>query len=157
MRTRMFIVLGIVLGLPLLAGSRTYMVTAANVRGEPTLEANQTSGYYLWCDRQGLHLRWTTDGTPLLFTGRIDLDKPVREVKRVRQEAGGWARSHGKRVVMFSATSRGDIDGVDVVVPAARRARIELQIDGKDASAEQIFLGARGLHPDGVPLKVALP
>jgi len=157
MRTRILVVLGIVLGLPLLAGSGTYMVTAAKVRGEPTLEPEKKTGYYLWCDRRTLHLRWTTDGTPLLFTGRIDLDKPVREVTRVRQEAGGWARSHGNRVVMFSATSRGAIDGVDVLVPTGRLARLELQIDGQDASPEQIFLGAKGLHPDGVPLKVALP
>jgi len=137
-----------------IAGPRLYSVPAGSVRGEPTIEEGKATGIYVWYDRAGLHLRWTTDGNPVLFAGRLDLDKPLKELKRVRDDSGGWARPHGKRVVMFSSTSRGEIDGMDLKIPGGRRVRMEFQIDGKDPVIEQVFFGAKGKHPKGFPLSV---
>lgn len=138
------------------AGPRLYSVGAGQVRGQPAIEEGKVSGIFIWSDRSGLHLRWTTDGKPLLFSGRLDLDKPLREMKRVSDEAGGWAKAHGKRVIMFSSTSRKEIDGLDLVIPGGRRVRMELQIDGKEPAIEQVFFGAKGSHPKGFPLSVNL-
>ena len=138
------------------AGPRLFSVAAGSLRGEPTIEEGKVTGIFIWYDRQGLHLRWTTDGKPVLFSGRMDLDKPLGELKRVRDDAGGWARAHGKRVVMFSSTSRSEIDGMDLKIPGGRRVRMEFQIDGKDPTIEQVFFGAKGKNPKGFPLSVNL-
>ena len=100
--------------------------------------------------------RWCTDGKPYLFTGRIDADKPIKELTDVRKESGGWAKIYGNRIVMFSKTSRGQVDGLDLTIPQGRIVQIEFHIDGKEPTPEQIFLGEKGAHPKGVPLKIRL-
>jgi hypothetical protein len=153
MRFRL-VVLAVLFALPVLAGPKTHFVGAGTVRGAPEIEPNKVVGFYLWADKDGLHLRWTTDGTAHLFSGRLDLDKPLKELVRVREVAGGWARMHGNRVVMFSSTSRGAVDGLDLVIPAGRKVRLEIQVDGKDPLPEQVLLGAKGNNPKGFPLTI---
>jgi len=156
MRTRKWILLLALLALPALALARTYTVGAGQVRGQPAIEEGKVLGYFIWVDKQGFHLRWCTDGKPYLFTGRIDTDKPVKDLKNVRAEPGGWAKIYGGRIVMFSKTSRGPVDGLDLSVPQGRIVQIEFHIDGKEPTPEQIFLGGKGAHPKGVPLKIRL-
>ena len=156
MRYRKWILLMTLLALPALALARTYSVGAGQVRGQPAIDEGKVLGYFIWVDKEGFHLRWCTDGTPYLFTGRIDTDKPVKELKDVRTEPGGWAKIYGNRIVMFSKTSRGQVDGLDLVVPQGRIIQIEFHIDGKEPTPEQIFLGEKGVHPKGVPLKIRL-
>jgi hypothetical protein len=144
----------IVLAWPADAAPKLYSIGAGSVRGKPEIEEGKVTGIFIWFDREGLHMRWTTSGKPVLFSGRLDLDKPLGELKRVRDDAGGWARAHGKRVVLFSCTSRGELDGIDLTIPAGRRVRMELQIDGTDATPEEVYFGAKGVHPKGFPLSV---
>ena len=128
MHRRKWIVLLALLALPALALARTY-----------TIGAGKVLGYFIWADKEGFHLRWCTDGKPYLFTGRIDADKPIKELTDVRKESGGWAKIYGNRIVMFSKTSRGQVDGLDLTIPQG-----------------QVFLGQKGQHPKGVPLKIQL-
>ena len=153
---RKWILLIGLLALPALALARTYSVGAGQVRGQPTIEEGKVVGYFIWVDKEGFHLRWCTDGKPFLFTGRIDADKPIKEIKDVREEPGGWAKIYGNRIVMFSKTSRGQIDGLDLSIPQGRIVQIEFHIDGIEPKPEQIFLGEKGAHPKGVPLKIRL-
>jgi hypothetical protein len=156
MHGRKSIILLALLALPALALAATYTVGAGLVRGRPAIEEGKVLGYFIWADQEGFHLRWCTDGKPYLFTGRIDTDKPVKEIKDVRDEPGGWARIYGGRIVMFSKTSRGQVDGLDLVIPRGRLVQIEFHIDGLEPTPEQIFLGEKGQHPRGVPLKIHL-
>lgn len=156
MSRRKWILLLAFLALPALALARTYSVGAGQVRGQPGIEEGKILGYFIWVDKEGFHLRWCTDGKPYLFTGRIDADKPIKEIKDVREEPGGWAKIYGNRIVMFSKTSRGQVDGLDLTIPQGRIVQIEFHIDGKEPTPEQIFLGEKGAHPKGVPLKIRL-
>jgi hypothetical protein len=156
MRKRNWIVLFVLLALPALALARNYTIGAGKVRGQPGIEEGKVLGYFIWMDQEGFHLRWCTDGKPYLFTGRIDTDKPIKELKDVREESGGWAKIYGNRIVMFSKTSRGQVDGLDLIVPNGRIVQIEFHIDGIEPTPEQVFLGEKGQHPKGVPLKIRL-
>ena len=156
MRKRKWIILLALLALPALALAGTYTVGAGQVRGQPAIEEGKVLGYFIWVDKQGFHLRWCTDGKPYLFTGRIDTDKKVKELKDVKAETGGWAKIYGNRIVMFSKTSRGPVDGLDLTIPQGRIVQIEFHIDGKEPTPEQVFLGQKGAHPKGVPLKIRL-
>lgn len=156
MRKRKWILLFVLMAIPALALAKTYTVGAGQVRGQPTIDEGKVLGYFIWVDKAGFHLRWSTDGKPFLFTGRIDTDKPVKELKDVRTEPGGWAKIYGGRIVMFSKTSRGQVDGLDLAIPQGRIVQIEFHIDGKEPAPEQVFLGEKGTHPKGVPLKIRL-
>ena len=156
MHRRKWIVLLALLALPALALAKTYTIGAGKVRGQPGIEEGKVLGYFIWVDQEGFHLRWCTDGKPYLFTGRIDADKPIKGLTDVREESGGWAKIYGNRIVMFSKTSRGQVDGLDLTIPQGRIVQIEFHIDGKEPTPEQIFLGEKGAHPKGVPLKIRL-
>ena len=156
MHRRKWILLLALLALPVLALAKTYTVGTGQVRGQPSMEEGKVLGYFIWVDKDGFHLRWCTDGTPYLFTGRIDADKPIKEIKDVREEPGGWAKIYGNRIVMFSKTSRGQVDGLDLTIPQGRIVQIEFHIDGLEPTPEQVFLGEKGAHPKGVPLKIRL-
>lgn len=148
------LVASFVLTWPVGAGPKLYSIGAGSVWGKPEIEEGKVTGIFVWFDSEGLHLRWTAGGKPVLFSGRLDLDKPMGELKRVRDDAGGWARAHGNRVVLFSSTSRGELDGIDLKIPDGRRVRMELQLDGNDAVPEEVYFGAKGVHPKGFPLSV---
>lgn len=151
------VVLLLLIGSVALAGSKAFRVPARMLRGQPELAAGSFEGYHIWTDRDGLHLRWSASSQPLLFTGRLDTDKPVKEVKRLRKDAGGWARSHGNRIVLFSSTVRpGEIDGIDVVIPRCRKSQLQIDIDGKPPETDQVFLGKDGQHPQAIPLVLYL-
>lgn len=156
MRLRVLVlcVIGVVVAGAAFAAPKAFQVLARTVKGKPALEVDKAVAYFLWVDEKGVHLRWTTDGKPYLFSGRIDTDRPLKELKRVRETGSGWAMAHGDRIVMFSTTSRGNEDGIDLAIPGARTLQIELKIDANPATPEQVFLGASAAHPGGLPLLV---
>ena len=132
-------------------------IPAGKLRGRPEIDKANCNGYYIWNDKEGLHIRWCTADKPLLFTGRLDTDKPIIELKRIEPKFGGWARTHGNRIVLFSSTVRkGDIDGIDLKIPRGRRVQLMLDTDGKNPEPEMVYLGARGVHPKSLPLVLRL-
>ena len=154
MRLSKWLVVVICLGLaaPGLAGPKVHTVAASKVKGAPALEEGKQDGFYAWADKDGFHVRWNTGSAPTLFHGRIDTDRPIKVTKRLRELGPGWIKQHGDRIVMFSATTRGELDGFDLEVPGARRIQLELTIDGQEPKVEQVFLGKDGFHPPGLPL-----
>ncbi len=154
MRLRSCLVLAtcLTLGTPCLAGPKVHTIAASKVKGKPALEEGAVDGLHAWSDAEGIHVRWNTTGAPVLFHGRLDTDRPIKELKRIRDLASGWVKQHGDRIVMFSATTRGDMDGFDLNVPGSRRIQLELTIDGQEPKPEQVFLGKDGYHPPGFPL-----
>ncbi|HOX42014.1 MAG TPA: hypothetical protein PK668_00375 [Myxococcota bacterium] len=134
---------------------RPKLVAAKQVKGQPTLEEGKRVAVYLWSDDAGFHLRWVNAGQPTLFAGRLDLDKPLKEKTRLLGDVGsGWVELSGDRIVMFSTTLRQGVDGLDLVAPGGSKVQIDLKIDGQDATPEQVFLGAQGGHPEGMPLLI---
>lgn len=154
MRLTSWLILAVCLGLavPCLAGPKVHTIAATKVKGKPVLEEGAVDGLHVWADRDGIHVRWNTSGVPVLFHGRVDTDRPIKETKRLRELGSGWVKQHGDRIVMFSATTRGDLDGFDLQVPGSRRIQLELTIDGQEPKPEQVYLGKDGYHPPGFPL-----
>ncbi len=157
LRLRTVLILVIAFCLPVLAGPKVFNVGAGLLRGKPDISTDKTSGYYIWYDRDGLHLRFNAINEPRLYTGRIDTDRPVKGVTRVREKAGGWARAYGNRIVLFSATVRpGQTDGVDIAVPGAHRAQLLLDIDGTPPVPQEVYLGKKQTNPSGLPMQLIL-
>jgi len=138
--------------LPCLAGPKVYTVNASKFKGKPSLEEGKANGLYTWVDADGIHVRWATSDAPTLFHGRVDTDRPIKETKRLLDVGPGWVKQQGDRIVMFSSTTRGDLDGFDLNVPGCRRIQLELTIDGQEPKPEQVFIGKTGFHPPGFPL-----
>jgi len=133
-------------------------VVGGALKGKPAdYQVDKAVGCFLWLDEQGLHVRWTTTpGKPILFAGRVDTDRPLKELTRITDTSSGWVKNNGDRIVMFSTTSRGGEDGFDLTIPGVRKLLVELKIDGNDPLPEQVTLGARSAHPTGFPMSIGL-
>ncbi len=138
------------------AGPRAARVYARAVRGAPDVEPEKRDAFFIWTDGEGFHVRWTNAGEPTLFAGRIDTDRPLRDLERVYEHGAGFVKAYGGRIVMFSSTSRGTTDGFDVQIPGGRKLQLELTIDGEEPDTEQVRFGAEGAQPDGFPMLVFL-
>jgi hypothetical protein len=158
MRLRSFLVLGACLAFstPALARTKVHTMTASKIAGKPAFEDGKQIGLFAWHDKEGFHVRWTTDGAPTLFTGRIDTDRPLKDLQRLQKLGSGWVKQHGDRIIMFSATTRGDTDGFDLTIPGGRHVQMEITIEGKKPQVEQVTFGAKNTHPRGFPLLLKL-
>jgi hypothetical protein len=130
-------------------------LAAASLKGEPKVTAGAAKGLYLWTDEKGVHVRWTSDGTLVLFSGSLEANQDLGALTRVNKLAGGWTQLHGERMAMFSATARNEVDGFDLVAPAGTVFKFDVQIDGKPADPALVFFGAGGAHAKALPAKFA--
>lgn len=132
-------------------------VAGALLKGKPTYTPGEKVGIFLWQDADGLHVRLSNAGEPVLFEGRLDLDRPLKELVRLDDKGPGWMKNNGDRIVMFSTTLREGEDGLDLKVPGLRKLIVDLKIDGAPAPLQQIFLGEKSASPSGVPMQFAIP
>lgn len=126
---------------------------AVVLKGEPKIVAGAAKGAFVWADAAGIHVRWTSDGKPALFTGSLELDKPFAKVTRINKLAGGFVEGYGDRVVMFSATARDAIDGFDLAVPAGTSVKLDAALDGAPLDVAVISFGEGLQHPKELPVK----
>jgi hypothetical protein len=111
-------------------------------------------GFHAWSDSRGLHLRWTSNGHPVLFTGSVLLDKPAGTLARINPLAGGWVDKKTENELVFSATATAGIDGADLDVPAGTTVKVDVQIDGMLPDLNLIYSGEKEEHPKELPMKL---
>jgi hypothetical protein len=128
----------------------------ADLTGAPELKPGTEKVFYVWVEPKAVHLRFISDGKPVLFSGSLELDKNLGTFTRINANAGGWLQNHGDRNLMFSSTAMKEADGFDLVVPPGSTAKLDLQIDGKPAEVEQVGFGAAKAHPKSVPVKFVI-
>lgn len=138
------------------AASKATIIPPTVLVGRPTIETDRSISFYVWTDADGLHVRWTTAGKPVLFSGMLSFDRPLKDLKRHLEVGSGWVKNHGDRLVVFSATSRNGVDGFDLSVPHGRKVKIDLKVDGHDPSPNQVFLGGAKTSPAGIPIVLLL-
>lgn len=129
------------------------LLPAADLKGQPSVVGGKVVGVFIWADAAKIHVRWSSDGKPVLFTGSLELSKPPGPIGRINKGAGGWADLYGDRTVMFSATAKDAIDGFDVEVPTGTAVKVDLQIDGKQAEDGQVFAGEKLAQPKSIPFR----
>ncbi|MBN2497839.1 MAG: hypothetical protein JXR96_24810 [Deltaproteobacteria bacterium] len=132
---------------------RPKIVKAAQVRGKPEIAPGDRPAIFFWSDQDGVHIRWSAP-QPVLFSGRIDFDRPLAVHKRLADPGSGWVELATDRILLFSVTVRQGVDGLDMQVPAGKRVQMELAIDGAEPAVEQVLFGKDGAHPAGFPLLV---
>ncbi len=113
--------------------------------GEPktSKDANQ-SGYFVWTDLGGWHLRVRDPKGVQKFTGTITSSKDLVSAKASPDGSGTVTLAANKITLDFKGTK--DLTGFDFspgcVAPADLQLKFELQTDGTPADPATIFTGA---------------
>ncbi len=141
--------LGLLVALP--ARAQSGLPWPNETRGAPFFEPGKALGYFIWTDDETVHVRWTTKGATRRFSGRMTTDGQVLEFRRTRIESGDLVRRVGN-TVSWDAQNTGFTDGFDFSVSrSADWVLFALNIDGRAATPDQIFLGNQRNHPAAGP------
>jgi hypothetical protein len=120
--------------------------------GAPDLNHDSPTGYYIWHNDNGFHLRTHGPNARHDFDARLTTDGTFEDVDVVRLESrdGVQVLDGGHELTIhfntFDAT-----DGVNFRIDGGERLRLALRLDGQLIGTERIFLGHFGAHPERNP------
>lgn len=125
------------------------------VQGDPLVRAGQAGFAYLFHDTRGWHLRVTHPGTAkAVVSGTITASNGISRLHAYRLESGDVVRISNGTTLSFRMTNTGHLDGVDFSAECSRTMRVNVRVNGTEATPRQVFLGAHRVHPSTVPFTV---
>jgi hypothetical protein len=121
-----------------------------DLEGRPAaFEPGRTTGYFIWQDSAGLHLRTTTDGSSRVFSGTIRTDGAFRDTFG-KSNGGGddsFRVSGDRGTITFRFTNLGDEAGIDMHIADGTYVAFDLSMDGYGLNPADIHIGGDGWHP----------
>ena len=128
---------------------------ALDPKGRPKgMGPNAPSGYFIWQDERGWHLRATTENQKHRFNGEVINDGgQISAVKQYREESASWFKQDGNRITIDLATDK-NIDGIDFQSTGGSLT-FRLRIDDREEPAA-IHVGTNGDNPSGVPFTISV-
>ena len=131
--------------------------TLARVEGAPTLTDGSPTGYYIWHNDDGFHLRTHGPGAQHDFDAVLSTTGTFENVSVVKLEADDRvdvADGGHKLVIHFHTYDL--TDGVNFTIRDGDKLRLNLRLDDKPAATTDIYLGEKGLHPKHNPFSIKL-
>jgi hypothetical protein len=139
----------------LAAGAPPAQAAADPAAGEPTITDESATGYYVWHDDGGVHLRTHGPGDDHRFVADLHTDGEFRDVESVRAESrDDVAVLNGGHTLALRFQTYAALDGVNFRIEGGSFLRLRLQLDGRLIDADHIFLGADGAHPAHNPFTI---
>ncbi len=121
--------------------------------GRPTeMRAGLDARYWVWTDRAGVHLRWTTAGELRRFSGSIRagasaVPSPVVAVSDSGEASAPVMVRAEDGSLSFTATARAGLSGLNLPPVGAEGLALSLFMDGLPAPLHAIRLGTAGIRP----------
>src|SRR5581483_11478427 len=129
----------------------------SSAEGAPSINDDSPTGYYIWHNDDGFHLRTHGPKAEHDFDAELRTDGVFENVDVVRLEAGDKVDVvDGGHSMVIHFHTFDFTDGVNFTIRDGNRLRFNLKIDDKLAPTDQIFLGAQGRHPKHNPFVVKL-
>lgn len=143
-------VLVLTLLLTLCFTSYVFASYSPNFGEKPTaFDPGKGMGYFLWQDKEGLHLRITSNGILHTFSGNIRTDGRFENVLGKYQ--GGnedyFEVSKSQNRITYNFTTTNEEEGIDFQLSYGSYVKFSLSLDGESIDPEEIFIGKDGWHP----------
>jgi hypothetical protein len=123
---------------------------SSNFNERPTaFEPGKNLGYFLWQDKERLHLRITSTGTTHIFSGTIRTDGRFKDVLG-KYKAGNEDYlnvSNSQNKITYHFTVAKEEEGVDFLLSYGSYIKFDLSLDGNPINTQEIFIGKEGWHP----------
>ncbi|TWH48777.1 hypothetical protein [Sporomusa sp. KB1] len=106
-------------------------------------------GYFLWQDKEGVHLRMTTDGSTHNFSGTISTDGNFEDVfgKYNKDNNDCFQINKKGKEITYKFTTSGDERAIDFHISKGRYVNFRLSMDESDVDPKYIIIGKDGWHP----------
>lgn len=132
----------------------TLAAPLSKAEGAPDIDK---TGYYIWHTEDGFRLRTHGPGAQRDFDAVLRTNGTFENVDVVKLEADDRvdvADGGHKLIIHFHTFDL--TDGVNFTIRGGERLRLRLKLDDKLAPTEQIFLGAKRVHPKKNPFTIKL-
>ena len=139
----------LVFALTLIALTGSAFAWPGSLEGRPDELRDNERGYFIWHDKQGLHLRTNNKGhQERVYTGVIRTDGKFVDVDDFRNERNDHIRvSRDRDTIWFRFSTAGGLDGLDFRIRGGDHVSFDLYVDGRQINKNQIYLGEQGRHP----------
>ena len=116
----------------------------------------EAEGVYLWHTSTGWRLRVNEPGADrAVFTGSIKVDGQLVSWGRHLENAGeGVVTRTGAGVAGFRFVNYGGVDGLNFVTRCSSTLTVRVKMNGTVVSADHVYIGADGHHPDALPTTI---
>jgi hypothetical protein len=120
-----------------------------HIDGKPdSFEPGNSQGYFIWQDKEGLHVRTTTFGKKHIFSGVIRTDGKFRDVfGKATMADDSFHVSDNQDKITFQFTDTGESSGIDFYFKNGTYLTFSLSMDGDEINSNDIFIGKDGWHP----------
>lgn len=124
--------------------------------GRPDFTTGKFSGYVLWKQSDGFHLRWVKKGKKKrTFQGKITCSDKVKITRVKRKENAYKINETQKNTIEWNTMLEEDVDGFDFLTPGD--FEIELRVENKKIKSKTIFLGSNMKQADNNPFHILQP
>jgi hypothetical protein len=145
------------LAAPVSAQSAPSGQTASATQGAPDIDQNSPTGYYIWHDDNGWHLRTHGPGARHDFDARLHTNGTFENVDPVRLEDGDRVDVvDGGQGLVVQFHTFDFTDGVNFTLRDPDRLRFAARLDDHLIGTDRIFLGPDKHHPASNPFVVEL-
>lgn len=120
-----------------------------NLDGPPAaFIAGETTGYFMWQDKEGLHLRTTTSGANHVFTGVIRTNGKFGDILGKTVGTDDYVRiDRSRSEINFRFNIAGGDAGIDLSVKGGTCITFALSMDGEGVDPANIVIGRDGWQP----------
>src|SRR2546426_4320905 len=96
-------------------------------RGKPAFAPGESSGYFVWNDGDGWHVRWTTQRGKHVFTGSVSCDGSFNKFHPFRKEGNDYIKKVSENSIHFDTKTGEGVDGADFTLsPSTRTITFDL-------------------------------
>ncbi|MBP2650096.1 MAG: hypothetical protein H6Q74_921 [Firmicutes bacterium] len=126
-----------------------FAANSPSLDGRPTdFMPGKSTGYFVWQDNNGLHIRTTASGTKHVFSGTIYTDGSFENTFGKTESADDhFSISEDRNKINFQFTNNGGVTGIDLHLKKGTYVTFNLSVDENEINPSQIFLGESGWHP----------
>jgi hypothetical protein len=124
-------------------------------RGKPAFAPGESSGYFIWNDDEGWHVRWTIRKGVHVFTGSVSCDGAFNKFQPFRKEGKDYIKKVSESSIRFDTKTGEGVDGVDFTLsPSTRRITFDLRMDGATAPPDAVKIGRGKRNPPHIPFTI---
>ncbi|SEI85585.1 hypothetical protein SAMN05660742_101243 [Propionispira arboris] len=149
----------LILGLLFCFGNYVFAANSDSSRldGKPaSFNPGHITGYFIWQDKDGLHLRTTTSNEKHEFTGTIHTDgvfKDIFESSKGTNNTFNLNKDHN--TIDFKFITTGGSDAIDLNLHRATYIKFSLSMDSVNIEPTNVYIGKKGWHPDNYKFTIS--
>ena len=129
--------------------SYTYAAYSPSFNDRPTVfDPGKIRGYFLWQDKEGFHLRTTSNGGIHNFSGTVRTDGRFKDVlENYKGDSDFLEVNKSQNKMKYNITASEEEEGIDFQLSYGSYIKFSLSLDNEAINSNEIFIGKDGWHP----------